>query len=358
MRDRSMRRHQPPSAKRFVPAAAPLIILIGALGGCASGDSAIFGPVDPGLAWPLPPATPRIFYVGQLESSADLKEGRSLGEVIFGADDSHSMLSPYAICTDAQERVFVADSNAQCVHVFDLRRRTYKSWAIAGADARLAQPVGIAWDDGPPRRLLVADSVAGTVFVFDDSGRFRGDLGGEYVQRPAGLAIDRARGRLIIADPGAHRIAVLDLNGRLIRHVGERGIEPGQFNFPTNVAVDRDGFLYVSDSLNFRVQVFDTDFRPAGQIGGYGDMPGYFSQPKGVAVSSAGHIYVVDAQFEAVQVFSRDGTLLLPFGHEGTGPGEFWLPAGIHIDRNDRIWIADTYNRRVQVFDYRAETDP
>ena len=90
---------------------------------------------------------------------------------------------------------------------------------------------------------------------------------------------------------------MFDSDGELLGGIGERGVGPGQFNFPTNVALDATGRLYVTDSLNFRVQVFDSRARAASrQIGGQGDMPGYFSQPKGLAVDGEDHLYVVDAQ--------------------------------------------------------------
>jgi sugar lactone lactonase YvrE len=152
---------------------------------------------------------------------------------------------------------------------------------------------------------------------------------------------------------------VLCTRGSLIARIGERGSGPGEFNFPTNVTVDRTGRLYVSDSLNSRVQAFDADFSHAGVIGARGTAAGSFSQPKGIAVDGDDHLYVVDAHFEAVQIFDRQGRLLLGFGREGSGPGEFWIPAGIHIDRSvNRIYVADTYNRRVQVFDYHPEAQP
>ena len=57
--------------------------------------------------------------------SDDLKPGKSffqgMGEMVFGRGPARSMLTPYAVCTDGADRLFVADSNAQVVHVFDLK---------------------------------------------------------------------------------------------------------------------------------------------------------------------------------------------------------------------------------------------
>ena len=181
------------------------------------------------------------------------------------------------------------------------------------------------------------------------------------MQHPVGIAVDSARKRIFVADVKAHQILILDHAGKLLNRLGSRGTAPGQFNFPTNLALDSQGRLYVSDSLNFRVQVFDAALPPIRQIGKKGDMPGCFAQPKGIAIDAEGHLYVLDSQFENVQIFSPEGQILMDFGQEGHGPGEFWLPTGIFIEHGtgptgpaDRIYIADSYNRRIQVFDYQA----
>lgn len=342
--------------RRSVFFRAALLMLGVFLGGCGPGRGVIFEPLEAPLFWPPPPEPARIIYVGQIETSDDLKASRSLGELIFGRDDVNTMLTPYAVCMDTRGRLLVADSNGQMVHVFDLDNRRYQQWTLEDNGRHFAQPVGILCDSLD--RVLVSDSVAGTIFALDLEGKFLGELGGEHLDRPTGIAVDAVRNRLYVADAGTHQIIVLDLDGRLIDRIGRRGVEPGEFNYPTNVAVDGQGHLYVSDSLNFRIQVFDADGQPLSQFGRQGDLPGYLSHPKGIALDSENHLYIVDAQFEAVQIFKPDGTLLLTFGEEGTGPGQFWLPTGIHIDSDDRIWIADSYNRRVQVFEYQREVQP
>lgn len=337
------------------PRAAFAALAAVALAGCGQPMGVVFEAPPTPLRWPQAPDPARIEYVGQLVTDRDLKPAKSfgklLGEKMFGEDPALSMLSPYAVCTDGAERVFVSDSNAQLVHVFDLETRRYERWQPGPEDDPLAQPLGVAWV--PDGRLLVSDGAAGRIVVLDDEGRRAGTIGADLLVRPVGLAV--GAGRIYVADAAAHQVVVFDDQGRLLERLGDRGTAPGRFNYPTNVTLDDRGFLYVADTLNFRVQVFDADLRPVARIGSQGDLPGYFSQPKGLALDSDGNLYVVDAHFEAVQIFDADGQLLLTFGHEGHAVGEFWLPAGIHIDSSDRIWIADSYNRRVQVFRYLAE---
>ncbi|MGA2501703.1 MAG: 6-bladed beta-propeller, partial [Tepidisphaeraceae bacterium] len=312
-------------------------------------------PLPSPLLWPPPPAPARIAYIGRIAASSDLKPARDalqgLGEALFGKKDESAVVSPFAMCTDGGERLFVADPGAQMVHVFDMGTRKYAQWKPAPPE-QFTQPVGLAWD--PAGRLLVCDSVGEAIFVFAADGTYKGKLGVGVLQRPAGIAREPATGRFFVADVYAHQVVVLSPEGELVRRIGERGAGMGQFNYPTNLAFDSKGRLYVSDSLNFRVQQFlpSPDLRFNRYIGRQGDVPGTFSQPKGIAVDSEDHVYVVDSRFENIQIFDDQGQLLLFLGEEGAGPGQFWLPAGAFIDARNRIWVADTYNGRVQVFQY------
>lgn len=346
-----------------------LLVLAASLGGCGKKAGIVFPPRANGPMWPPPPDTPRIFYVGSLVTSADLKPEvkglDAMGQALFGKKDVHSMLSPVSVCTDGPTvvapgresgRIFVADSNAQAVHVFDLKTRQYRLWTPPKGQPPLGQPVGIAWDSAR-QRVLVADSIGSCVVMFNRNGSYAGRLGEGVLQRPVGIAADRG-GRILVSDTKLHQVIVFTGDGEVSQRLGSRGAGEGQFNYPTYLSLDPEGRLYVSDSLNFRVQQFDAELRFARAFGRKGDMPGYFAQPKGIATDMEGHVYVVDAQFENVQVFDSQGRVLMDFGEEGYRAGEFWLPVGVWIDAANRIWVADSYNRRIQVFDYRSVPEP
>jgi DNA-binding beta-propeller fold protein YncE len=316
----------------------------------------LFEPAAAAPAWPTPPDPARIRYLGELRTNADLKPARGafqgLGEVIFGADAPVGMISPIGVAIDDRQRLFIADSNAQLVHMMDLNTRAYAQWrptSKAHPELRFMMPVAVACEPGG--RILVSDSVNAEIFAFDAAGALVGRLGEGILRRPCGLAIHPQNGRIYVADSEAHQIVVLMPDGREVGRIGTRGSALGQLNFPTNVAFDANGRLYISDTLNFRIQVFSPMLEPLQAIGSKGDMPGSFSQPKGIALTPQGHLLVVDANFEAIQVFNAEGALLMSFGREGHQAGEFWLPSGIAADTSGRIFVADSYNQRVQVFE-------
>ncbi|MBL4702869.1 MAG: 6-bladed beta-propeller [Phycisphaeraceae bacterium] len=342
-----------------------VLMLAMLLNGCGRPAGIIFEQSTTPLVWPQSSAIdplgtqPRIHYIGQLIGSESLKPAvtgmQALGQTIFGKESSHTMLRPFAVCTDGADRVFVADSNAQCVHVFNLKTRAYQRWKTPADKPQLAQPVGIAYD--PIGQVIVSDSVAGELFIFDDQGKFLRTIGKNILFRPCGLTIHPNTRQLLVADAALHQILVFTPNGQLMTKIGKRGNANGEFNFPTDVAIGKQGQIYVCDTLNFRIQIFNPDFTFKNVFGSKGDMPGTFSQPKSIATDSEGHLYVLDAHFEAIQIFDDQNHILLSFGQEGRGPGEFWLPTHISIDANNRIWIADSYNRRIQVLDYLPLTE-
>lgn len=170
------------------------------------------------------------------------------------------------------------------------------------------------------------------------------------LEQPTGIAYSMATDEIWVVETSAHRISVLDSEGKLLRRMGTRGTAPGNFNFPTFIWIDRQGHVYIVDSMNFRVQVFDKNGVFQFCFGESGDATGNMARPKGVATDSYGNIYVADALFHAVQIFNREGSLLYAFGKQGQQPGEFWMPSGICIDQNDFIYVADGYNARIQVF--------
>ena len=138
---------------------------------------------------------------------------------------------------------------------------------------------------------------------------------------------------------------------RAVEVFGERGGRAGQFNFPTGLALDRGGVLFVADSYNHRVQRVTPD-GGVSPIGGRGHGRGQFLLPQGIATDRANAFYIIEQGNHRVQKYSSDGFLELVFGRLGTRDGEFQGPTGIAVAPNSGdIYVADAGNGRVQRFD-------
>jgi len=175
-----------------------------------------------------------------------------------------------------------------------------------------------------------------------------GEEEGEF-QSPSSVAIDRD-GYVYVADTNNHRIQKFTSNGRLISIWGTEGSENGQFRFPSGIAVGSDGHVYVADTFNHRIQKFTSEGIFVSTWGREGQEDGEFASPSGVALGPEGHVYVMDTGNHRMQKFSSDGFFLGKLEGRGSGDGEFSFPMGIAVDGGGRIYVADTQNERVQKF--------
>lgn len=305
------------------------------------------------IVWPPPPWEPRIEFLYSITTPDDLqiKKGffRRLWEFIAG-ESREGLVKPFGVFADEGGRIYVTDTADQSVHVFDPKDNNY--FVIEGIDkkSRLTSPIGVATDAGG--NIYVSDSVTRRVYVFNEKGKFVREIGADNtMQRPTGIAIDKASGTLYVIDTLASNILVYSLDGKHIKSIGEYGGGNGQFNRPTFITIGGDGNLYITDTMNVRIQVLDKNGKFIGKFGKRGDATGDLANPRGIALDSDGHIYLTDTILEAVQIFDKSGQLLLVLGNRGTKSGEFSIPAGISI-ANDNIYVADSYNMRIQVFRY------
>ncbi|VAX10967.1 hypothetical protein MNBD_GAMMA26-1799 [hydrothermal vent metagenome] len=304
------------------------------------------------LVWPAPPEQPRIKYLRSYYGQSDFAVTDDLRARMFGVEYKGLHLSkPYGVTVNKDgSKMYVTDTMAGGIVVFDLKNEKVFRLPI-DAMGSLKSPVEVRVDDRG--RIYVSDGFGHRLVVYSPTGKTLFTLGSaQRMKRPTGLALDNKRDRLYVSDTPNHRVLVYGLDGEFIREIGERGTNPGQFNFPTNLVVDGKGRLIVTDSGNFRIQIFSPEGELLSDFGSIGDGFGNFARPKGVGVDSDGHIYVVDAAFANVQIFNDTGRLLLFFGALGRAPGYFWLPAGLYVAQDDKIYVADSINGRIQVFQY------
>ena len=306
------------------------------------------------MLWPAPPLTSRIKFVGILRNRDDLGRGTAelFAEAILGKKIPESLVQPMGVAVSQNgKRIYVTDYAKHAVLVFDFEiQRMYPF----GSEATSFQsPLGIAVDDLDS--VYIVESVPRRIGVYNANGNLLRTITHDSLERPTGIAVDSVRHRIYVADSASrlspnHMVRVFGTDGSYINSFGGVGNEVGKFSFPSYLALDRDGNLYVTDTLNGRVQKFDPDGRYLMSFGQYGDAFGMFNKPKGVVLDSFGNLYVVDAAWSNVQIFNQKGEVLLFFGGRGRFPGLLFNPTGIAMDKDNRIYVSDAFNSRVGIY--------
>ncbi len=349
---------------------------------------------------------------------------------------------PAGLGVDAQDNVYVADMMNHRIQKFDANAGYLGRWGGYGGGAgQFDNPGGLDFDrDG---NAYVVDNYNHRVQKFDSTGRFLRAWGWDVVQdggigyevctpddtckkgvlgpaagqlyHPSNLSVDED-GRVLVADRTNHRIQVYSGNGEFLEawgwdviddgggagfevcsdaalcRAGAPGGALGQFYYPSDVGLDGEGAIFVTDQYNHRVQrFFATEFTLAhDERVTFTLEPGTYHAgelvPDGWTLSqincAADEVQIDGAGVElrlargdqASCTFRNMGppqltlaketlppggagfdftlvSLLDSWGGLGSQPGEFDNLYGLDVDAAGNIYVADTGNGRVQFLD-------
>jgi uncharacterized protein (TIGR03437 family) len=181
---------------------------------------------------------------------------------------------------------------------------------------------------------------------------------------PSAVAVDSA-GNLYIADSSS---GILGLSSGLIYEVSNGVIATvaggAALNSPTGIAVDSAGNLYIADTMNNRILEVSNGViatvAGTGTQGSGGDngpaTSAQLARPRGVAVDSAGNLYIADTFNNCIRKVSNGviatvvGTGTQGFGGDN-GPAasaQLYWPWGLAVDSAGNLYIADSNNNRVR----------
>ncbi len=195
--------------------------------------------------------------------------------------------------------------------------------------------------------------------------------------------------RLYVADPGALRITVVDLESLDAFHIYRIGSDE-RLKWPVSVVSDPTGRIYISDSENKNVYIFNekgrymdklkTEFlRPTDmalwgdylfvvdtlahciyrinlkdgsvfKFGKNGTEDGEFNYPTYITIRD-GRLYVTDSMNNRIQIFHIDGSFIAKFGTFGDSYSDLEKPKGIAVDSEGHIYVVDSIQDRVKIFD-------
>ena len=192
-----------------------------------------------------------------------------------------------------------------------------------------------------------------------------------YLGGPTDVAWD-ANDNIFVSDGYRNsRVAKFDKDGNWVKGWGVRGAggahaneNPGSFNTPHNIAVDRQNNVYVADRNNRRIQVFDADgtFKrfivlnatydkkrhPA--LGNLAETRPDETQPWTLCITNTPTQYLFASDEEPGRIYKMtlDGKILGTLGQSGRGPKQFNWIHGIACPTENNLLVADMNNWRVQ----------
>ena len=187
-----------------------------------------------------------------------------------------------------------------------------------------------------------------------------------------GVAMDSS-GNIYTADQPHHTIRKITPEGTATIFAGLNDT-PGsangtgsvaRFNFPTGLAVDGAGNVYVADSGNNTIRKITpaakvTTFAGSAGLLGSADGTGTaarFYGPFGVAVDQSGNVFVTDTGNNTIRkitparvVTTLGGLALSPGTSDGAGiNARFNSPRGMAVDSAGNIYVGDTGNHTIRL---------
>ena len=296
-----------------------------------------------------------------------------------GVGTSAQFNGPTGVGVDASDNVYVADygnnrirkiTDEGLVSTFAGSTEGFRNGV--GTSAQFNGPTGVGVDASG--NVYVADSdnnlirkitpeglvntLAGSIWGFRDGSGTSAEF-----NYPTGVAVDAA-GNLYVADESNHRIRKITPEGLVSTLAGStKGSRDGsgtsaQFNFPYGVGVDASGNLYVADYGNDRIRKITPEglvSTLAGSTEGFRDgTSAQFNGPAGVAVDAAGNLYVADYGNHRIRKITPEGLVSTLAGgtqgfRDGSGTSaQFDGPTGVALDAEGNLYVADYFNDRIR----------
>lgn len=185
---------------------------------------------------------------------------------------------------------------------------------------------------------------------------------------PSGLDVDQS-GNVYVADYANNRIRVITPAGAVTTFAGSGNFAyadgtgtAASFKWPSDVALDSSGNLFVSDQFNHRIRKINpngvvTTFAGSGALGtadGTGTAAQFFF-PQGIAVDSNDNVFVTDGP-STIRKITPAGVVTTFAGSpnalgstDGVGPAaSFSQPLGLTLDASDNIYVADSASHMIR----------
>ena len=261
-----------------------------------------------------------------------------------------------SVDVDSKDNVYVFNRGNHPMIVFDTEGNVLRSWG----EGLFTNPHGVTI--APDDTVWCVDNAAHSIRQFTPDGKLLFTLAenkpapvmsGKPFNSPTRVAIDPRNGEILVADGyGNARVHRFSPDGKkLLASWGESGTDPGQFNIVHDIAIDRNGRIYIGDRENRRIQVFSPEGRFETQWINFSRTAAVHISKGDEQLIYVGEYFAVDPEVcsiamrlgPRVSIVDTSGKLLArlgdhPFGDE---PGRFYAPHAIATDSRGDIYVAE-----------------
>ena len=199
----------------------------------------------------------------------------------------HAMVKPYGICV-LSERVFVSVSQFSCIQVYKVNGEFLMEKGNEGkGEGQFVFPTGLNTDGSS--RIYACDYGNNRVQVFSKDLHFKQLIGVGSLLNPTDVAVDR-EGDLFVVDRSTTIVHQFSNKGAYKRKLIKIAMFPILSN-PQYIAISPMGNLVLSDLLTNSINVFSMEGQLRWTIGGPRDK-GVFGEPRGIAFDRSGNLVV------------------------------------------------------------------
>ena len=208
---------------------------------------------------------------------------------------------------------------------------------------------------GPNDEIIVNDDATNQLIIFDHQLKFSHVIGDQDIngnkglQGITGIAMDKG-GYLYVSDCKLNCIKRFKLDGQFVSQFGSEGVNEGQFRSPFGLLLTTSKLLFVCDRQNDRIQVFENE-QFSYCFGGYGRESGNLHEPIDLTTNTnADKLFVTEFKNHRVQVFTLNGQFLQIFG-VFPDTVELKNPTGIFYTPDGHVLVSSYGTDKVLVFE-------
>ena len=190
------------------------------------------------------------FYICDCDNHRIVIISRATGEVtFFGSEgyDEGKFRFPRGICFGKDSELLITDHFNDRVQIFD------KSGNFIKVLAQLKRPYGISYSESD-NTIFVAEHGAARVAILNINGQVTGYIGESILQTPIGVSIV---GKVVfVADYSLSTVFLFHSDSKKMVSSFDKGASGETFNHPRGISSTSSGKVVVSDSFNHKIQVF------------------------------------------------------------------------------------------------------